>query len=57
MFRRVGGAPVAMPPSETYTALDKGVVDAADDTTIILVLEPSVWPLKPMWPMSRSMDG
>ncbi|MFM8991272.1 MAG: TRAP transporter substrate-binding protein [Alphaproteobacteria bacterium] len=33
VFRRVGGAPVAMPPSETYTALDKGVVDAADDST------------------------
>jgi TRAP-type C4-dicarboxylate transport system substrate-binding protein len=33
VFRRAGAAPVAMPPSETYTALDKGVVDAADDST------------------------
>lgn len=33
VFRRAGAAPVAMPPSETYTALDKGVVDAADNSS------------------------
>lgn len=33
VFRRAGASPVAMPPSETYTALDKGVVDAADNSS------------------------
>jgi TRAP-type mannitol/chloroaromatic compound transport system substrate-binding protein len=33
IFKRAGASPVAMPPSETYTALEKGVVDAADNST------------------------
>lgn len=32
LFQRAGASTVAMPPSETYTSLDKGVVDAADNS-------------------------
>ena len=30
MFERAGASPVALPASEVYTSLDKGVIDAAD---------------------------
>jgi TRAP-type mannitol/chloroaromatic compound transport system substrate-binding protein len=30
VFRRAGAAPVGLPAAETYTSVDKGVVDAAD---------------------------
>jgi TRAP-type mannitol/chloroaromatic compound transport system substrate-binding protein len=30
VFKRVGAAPVGLPAAETYTSVDKGVVDAAD---------------------------
>jgi TRAP-type mannitol/chloroaromatic compound transport system substrate-binding protein len=32
VFRRAGAAPVALPGSETYGALEKGVIDAADNS-------------------------
>jgi TRAP-type C4-dicarboxylate transport system substrate-binding protein len=32
IFAKAGAAPVALPGSEIFTALDKGVVDAADNT-------------------------
>lgn len=32
IFAKAGAAPVALPASEIFTALDKGVVDAADNT-------------------------
>jgi TRAP-type C4-dicarboxylate transport system substrate-binding protein len=32
VFRRVGAAPVSLPTSETYGALEKGVIDAADNS-------------------------
>lgn len=32
IFSKAGAAPVALPGSEIFTALDKGVVDAADNT-------------------------
>lgn len=32
VFRRAGAAPVSLPGSEIYTALDKGVIDAADNS-------------------------
>ena len=30
VFKRVGAAPVSLPFSEVYTALEKGLIDAAD---------------------------
>jgi TRAP-type mannitol/chloroaromatic compound transport system substrate-binding protein len=30
VFRRAGASPVALPASEVYTSIDKGVIDAAD---------------------------
>ncbi len=35
VFKRAGAAPVAIPGSEIYTALEKGVVDAADSSAYI----------------------
>ncbi|MEZ5855740.1 MAG: TRAP transporter substrate-binding protein [Hyphomicrobiaceae bacterium] len=35
VFRKVGAAPVAIPFSEVYTSLEKGVVDAADASAYI----------------------
>ena len=32
VFKRAGAAPVALPTSETYGALEKGVIDAADNS-------------------------
>lgn len=32
VFRRAGAAPVSLPASETYGALEKGVIDAADNS-------------------------
>lgn len=32
VFRRAGAAPVSLPGSETYGALEKGVIDAADNS-------------------------
>jgi TRAP-type mannitol/chloroaromatic compound transport system substrate-binding protein len=32
VFKRAGAAPVALPGSETYGALEKGVIDAADNS-------------------------
>ena len=33
LFAKMGAAPVGLPSSEVYTALEKGVIDAADYTT------------------------
>ncbi|MEZ5845162.1 MAG: TRAP transporter substrate-binding protein DctP [Geminicoccaceae bacterium] len=33
VFKRAGAAPVALPTSETYGALEKGVIDAADNSS------------------------
>jgi len=35
VFRRAGAAPVAIPFSEVYTALEKGIVDAADASAYV----------------------
>ncbi len=35
VFRRVGASPVSLPFSEVYTALEKGVVDAADASAFV----------------------
>jgi TRAP-type mannitol/chloroaromatic compound transport system substrate-binding protein len=35
VFKRVGASPVALPFSEVYTALEKGIVDAADASAYI----------------------
>lgn len=35
VFRRVGAAPVSLPFSEVYTALEKGLIDAADASAFI----------------------
>ena len=35
VFKRVGAAPVALPFSEVYTSLEKGIVDAADASAYI----------------------
>ena len=32
VFKRAGAAPVSLPGSETYSALEKGVIDAADNS-------------------------
>ncbi|RAR62881.1 MULTISPECIES: TRAP transporter substrate-binding protein [Halomonadaceae] len=34
IFERIGAAPVNLPGSEVYTALEKGVIDAADSTVL-----------------------
>ncbi|MBZ9537611.1 TRAP transporter substrate-binding protein [Modicisalibacter tunisiensis] len=34
IFERVGASPVNLPGSEVYTALEKGVIDAADSTVL-----------------------
>jgi TRAP-type C4-dicarboxylate transport system substrate-binding protein len=33
VFKRAGAAPVSLPGSEVYTALEKGVIDAADNSS------------------------
>jgi TRAP-type C4-dicarboxylate transport system substrate-binding protein len=33
VFRRVGATPVALPGSEVYTALEKGIIDGADNSS------------------------
>ncbi len=35
MFKRVGAAPVSLPFSEVYTALEKGLIDAADASAFV----------------------
>lgn len=35
VFRRAGASPVSLPFSEVYTALDKGIVDAADASAYV----------------------
>tara|TARA_Y100000813_G_scaffold196697_1_gene180651 strand:+ start:561 stop:1601 length:1041 start_codon:yes stop_codon:yes gene_type:complete len=35
VFKRVGAAPVALPFSEVYTSLEKGIVDAADASAYV----------------------
>ena len=35
VFKRVGASPVAIPFSEVYTSLDKGIVDAADASAYV----------------------
>ena len=35
VFKRAGAAPVLLPASETYGALDKGVIDAADNSSYV----------------------
>lgn len=35
VFRRAGAAPVALPASETYGALERGVIDAADNSAYV----------------------
>ena len=34
IFKRLGGAPVNLPGSEVYSALERGVVDASDWSTL-----------------------
>jgi len=33
VFKRAGATPVSLPSSEVYTALEKGIIDAADNST------------------------
>ncbi len=35
VFRRAGASPVALPSSETYGALERGVIDAADNSAYV----------------------
>lgn len=35
VFRRAGASPVALPASETYGALERGVIDAADNSAYV----------------------
>jgi TRAP-type mannitol/chloroaromatic compound transport system substrate-binding protein len=35
VFKRVGAAPVSLPFSEVYTALEKGLIDAADASALV----------------------
>ncbi|MBU2532663.1 MAG: TRAP transporter substrate-binding protein DctP, partial [Alphaproteobacteria bacterium] len=35
VFKRVGAAPVSLPFSEVYTALEKGLIDAADASAFV----------------------
>ena len=35
VFKRAGASPVSLPFSEVYTALEKGVVDAADASAYV----------------------